>query len=102
MSPKIIAIIIIIFPLLFIWQGLDFTDTGFYLTNYQQIFNDPKSIEYSFALWLTNIIGGLWVKVFGDSLGLLGVNIAGVLVLYLTIALTYLILRLTTCANCFN
>ncbi|MGB9595421.1 MAG: hypothetical protein ACPL7B_03990 [Candidatus Poribacteria bacterium] len=93
MSSKIITAIIIIFPLLFIWQGLDFTDTGYYLTNYQQMFNDPETVKYSFVIWLTNIIGSCWIKVFGDLLGLLGLNIAGVLVLYLTIFLSYLILK---------
>jgi len=92
-DTRIIIAIIIIFPLLFIWQGLDFTDTGYYLTNYQQIFNDPESVKYSFAIWLTDVVGGCWIKIFGDSLGLLGINIAGVLVVYLTVGLSYLILK---------
>jgi hypothetical protein len=67
---------------------------GYSLTNYQQIFNDPESSGYfSFNLWLTNIIGGIWILLFGDSLGLLGANLAGVLVTYLTIGLSYLLLK---------
>lgn len=92
-NPKLIIFLIIIFPLLFIWQGLDFTDIGYSLTNYQQIFNDPESVTYSFIIWLTNIIGGIWILLFGDTLGLLGANIAGVLVIYLTIGLSYLLLK---------
>ncbi len=92
-NTKIIILLIIICPLLFIWQGLDFTDTGYYLTNYQQILNDPKSVSYSFAIWLTDIIGGIWILLFGDSLGLLGINIAGVLVIYATTFLSYLLLK---------
>lgn len=78
LSPKIIISLIIIYPLLFIWQGLDFSDTGYFLSCYQQVFNDPESISGITFSWLTNIIGGIWVALFGDSLGLLGVNLAGV------------------------
>jgi hypothetical protein len=94
LNPKFVIFLIILYPLLFIWQGLDFTDMGYSLTNYQQIFNDPESSGYfSFNLWLTNIIGGIWILLFGDSLGLLGANLAGVLVTYLTIGLSYLLLK---------
>ena len=92
-NSKFIVFLIIIYPLLFIWQGFDFIDTGYSLTSYQQIFNDPESVSYGFVNWLTNIIGGLWILLFGDSLGLLGINIAGILVFYLTIWLSYLILK---------
>ncbi|MEO0128305.1 MAG: hypothetical protein ABIL44_11230 [candidate division WOR-3 bacterium] len=92
-SPKIITTLIIIFPLLFIWQGLDFSDTGYFLSIYQQIFNDPESVSGRNLSWLTNIIGGIWVSLFGDSLGLLGVNFAGVLTVYLSLWFSYLILK---------
>lgn len=79
--------------MLFIWQGLDFADEGFCLTNYQQIFNDPESVSYGIGSWLTNIIGGLWILLFGDSLGVIGARFAGVLVVYLTIVFSYLLLK---------
>lgn len=89
----ILYLSIIIFPLLFIWQGLDFSDTGFWLTNFQQIFNDPVSITHSFFIcWLTNIIGGTWVYFFGNF-GLIGIRFAEVLILYITMYLVFLILR---------
>jgi len=93
LNPKIILALIILYPLLLIWQGLDFTDIGYSLTNYSQTFNEPESVSYGFVNWLTNIIGGLWLLLFGNSLGLLGVNIAGVLVVYLTMFFCYLILK---------
>ncbi|PKM80766.1 MAG: hypothetical protein CVU89_12595 [Firmicutes bacterium HGW-Firmicutes-14] len=92
-SAVIILIIIILYPLMFIRQGLDFTDTGFMLTNYSQIFNDPASVESSFRLWLTNILGGIWIYVFGDSLGVIGYRIAGVLLVYAAVSLAYLTLK---------
>ena len=72
---------------------MDFTDIGFSLTNYQQIFNDPQSVNYGFDAWLTNVIGGVWITLFGDSLGLLGANLAGIIAIYLTIGFTYLTLK---------
>lgn len=92
-GEKFILLIIIVYPLLFIRQGLDFTDTGFLLTNFQQIFNDPASIESSFRIWLTNVLGGIWVYFFGDSLGYIGYKLAAVFLVYATLYITYLILK---------
>lgn len=84
---------ILIYPLLFIWQGLDFTDLGYCLTNYQQIFNDPTSISSSFTgTWLTNVIGGLWLTCFA-TFGLVGVRFASVLIVYITMLFVYLTLK---------
>ncbi|MFZ5641833.1 MAG: hypothetical protein ACOY4Q_14245 [Bacillota bacterium] len=90
---KFILALIAVYPLLFIWQGLDFTDTGYMLTNYQQIFNDPMSIASSFRIWLTVILGGTWTWFFGDALGLFGYRLAAVLLVYATLYPAYLILK---------
>lgn len=90
---RVITVLIILYPVLFIWQGLDFADTGLALTNYQWTFSDPESVNYGFFNWLTNIIGGVWVLLFGDSLGVLGVKLAGVLIVYLTAGLSYFLLK---------
>ena len=90
---KLILVLTIFYPLLFIWQGLDFTDTGFVLTNYQQIFINPDSIESTFRIWLSSILGGLWLYFFGDTLGLLGYRMAAVLLVYGTLYFSFLILR---------
>lgn len=86
-----IAIMIIV-PLLLIWQGLDFTDIGYSLTCYQQIFNDPSCIAYCLPNWMQYIIGGLWMKIF-NSLGLMGINLGGVAITWLTVFFTYIILN---------
>lgn len=83
---------IIIYPLLLIWQGIDFSDEGFNLTNYQQIFNDPHCIALQFSCWLTNVIGGIWLHFFG-ALGLLGVRIGGTIIVWITVYLTYKIFK---------
>ncbi len=86
-------LLLILYPLLFIWQGLDFTDTGYLLTNYQQIFHDPASVEASFRIWLTNIIGGIWIFLFGNSLGLIGYRLAAVFLVYFTVYIAFLFLK---------
>ena len=85
------TIAIVIYPLLWIWQGLDFTDTGFAITNYNLIFRDPHSIHYwGFNYWLTDVVGGVWLLAFG-KLGLFGIRLASAL---LMLATNYLVYRL--------
>ena len=60
----------IIFPILLIWQllltfqGLDLADTGFHLTAFRFIFDDPYSVQYSMMFWLSDVCGALWMKIF--------------------------------------
>jgi len=89
----LVIALMFIYPLLFIWQGLDLTDTGYVLTNYQQIFDEPSSIESSFRTWLSDILGGIWIYFFGDF-GFIGYKLAAVLLVWATIYMTYRILRL--------
>lgn len=86
-----LGIAIVIYPLLWVWQGLDFTDTGFAITNYNLIFRDPHSIHYwGFNYWLTDVVGGAWLLAFG-KLGLFGIRFASSL---LMLATNYLVYRL--------
>ena len=41
--------------MLFVWQGLDFTDMGFWLTSYQQFYMHPDTIIAT--CWLSSFIG---------------------------------------------
>jgi hypothetical protein len=43
--------------MLFVWQGLDFTDMGFWLTGYQQFYTHPDTLDFQSSTWLTNFIG---------------------------------------------
>ncbi|HEY5122559.1 MAG TPA: hypothetical protein VIK14_02360, partial [Ignavibacteria bacterium] len=96
LSKKLIEqhfiLLIILYQLLFIFQGLDFADQGEYAVMYQQIFHAPESIQFQFMYWLTAIIGGAWLKLFPD-LGLLGLRFAGILVTTATIVLVYSALK---------
>lgn len=93
LNSNLLIFLLILYPLLLIWQGLDFTDTGFALTNAQQIFNDPSSIQYGFSFWLPNILGGIWLHFFGEAFGLIGFRFASVLIVYATIFFAFLIFK---------
>lgn len=84
--------LVIIFPYLLIFQGLDFTDVGHSLTNYQQIFIEPSSVQNAFSFWLTNVIGGVWIRLVA-SLGLFGAKLGGAIVISLTAFITYTIFK---------
>jgi hypothetical protein len=82
-----------IYPLLFIWQGLDVSDTGFSLTHYQLIFQEGENfVGFGYALWLTNMIGGLWWHTFG-FLGVIGFKLLWVLMILSCFYFSYLILQ---------
>lgn len=84
--------ILFLFRLIFIPQGLDFADEGFFMTFYQQIFNDPESVTYAFMYWFAGILGGSLYSLFPDG-GLLLMRFAGVLIIILTAAFTCRILN---------
>lgn len=88
----LLKILIFVYPLIYLWQGFDMTDVGYCLVGYQQIFSDPKSISGSFSIWLTNIIGGVWLKLFG-YFGLVGVRFAGNIIVWVTIIFSYKLLN---------
>jgi hypothetical protein len=92
MNPRVFFLILFTYQLLFIFQGVDLSDEGFYLTFYQQIYNDPATQEYNFMFWLSGIIGGAFLYIFPD-LGLWGIRFAGVLVTTSTIIVTYQLLK---------
>lgn len=77
----ILAGSVIFYPLLLIWQGLDLTDFGYVLTNYQNFFSGFEE-KTGYGTWLTNLIGGLWLLLFGNSLGAIGIRLAGVIIFY--------------------
>src|ERR1700748_3261150 len=91
-GDKTFFLVLFLYQLLFIFQGIDFTDEGFYAAFYQQIFKDPASVQYNFMYWLSGVIGGAWLYLF-PSYGLLGIRLGGVLVTTLTIMVSYKLLK---------
>ena len=78
MNDKLFFLLVIFIQVVFIFQGLDFADSGFAADFYSRIFTDPTSVQYNFMYWFTGIIGGLWLKLFPE-LGLVGLRLAGIL-----------------------
>ena len=87
-----LGMLLLIYPLLWIWQGLDFTDTGFWLTNYRLIFTHPESVSSGFLCYLSEILGGAWLLLWGEK-GLIGARLGYAFVVYLTISMLYYTLR---------
>jgi hypothetical protein len=83
----IFAALIVLFPVCFIWQGIDVTDTGYALANYQA-FAGGKLIEpAAAAIWLTCAMGGGWYALTGHC-GLLGFRALYLVVCYCTVGLS--------------
>jgi hypothetical protein len=81
-----------LFQVLFIFQGIDISDEGFHSTFYQQIFNNPQTVEYNFMYWLSGIIGGAWLKLFPEY-GLIGLRLGGIMLNMLAVIATYRLLK---------
>ncbi len=92
MNDKLFFVLIICIQVIFIFQGLDFADSGFDADFYSRIFSDPATVQYNFMYWFTGILGGAWLKLF-PGMGLLGLRIAGVLFTSVTFWITYDILK---------
>ncbi len=92
MNAKVFLSLLFVYQIIFIFQGLDFADEGFYATFYQQIFHDPQSVMFNFMYWLTGIVGGAFHCTF-PQLGLLGIRLLGVIVTTSTIILAYNLLK---------
>jgi hypothetical protein len=92
MNTYLFFLFIFIYHVLVIFQGIDFNDEGFHLNFYQQIFNDPESVQYAFWSWLTGIVGGTYMKLF-PFLGIWGIRLLGAIVSTCTIVLAYNLLK---------
>lgn len=85
----LLVLFLLLYPFLWIWQGLDVTDTGFSMTNYALIFQHPASISYwGFNYWFTDILGGLWLSVT-KGLGLFSIRLASAFIVILTTVFSY-------------
>src|SRR5215831_16086556 len=89
---RVLLGLILLYPVPFMFQGLDWSDLGFWVSSYQQVFRDPASIASSFTCWLTVVIGGAWMWIT-SPLGLLGAKLGYVVVSGLTMFITYVTLR---------
>lgn len=92
---KILFILILIFPIVLLFQGGDLTDEGANALTYQNFyFNLKRDITYSYSI-LNDFIGASWLYFFPD-LGILGLKFLYLIFYYLIITLVYLVLREVT------
>jgi hypothetical protein len=89
---KILFLMVFVYPLLFIFQGGDLTDSGFFAMSYQNFFPNLQLGETNSISILSDFIGATWFTLFPNS-GILGLKILNLLFLYSVIGMTYLILR---------
>lgn len=73
-------------------QGFCMADEGWSLTGYQQIFNEPSSVQYMFLFYNKLVIGGLWELLFG-GMGIYGFRLLNVLFMLATWMIIYRLLR---------
>ncbi|NOU00019.1 MAG: hypothetical protein HOO95_00360 [Gallionella sp.] len=73
-----------------IWQGLDFTDMGYWLTGYQQLYTFPQGIGGGIVNWLTYFIGYSFGALLGGTV--LSYRLGYALVVTLSAVLSYLLL----------
>ncbi len=87
-------VVLLIFCVFFLLslQGFDVCDEGWYLSFYQQIFDNPESVEYNFAFWLTGVVGGVWYKIFPNG-GIVSFRVLALIVNLVTLIISYKVLR---------
>ncbi len=87
-----IFIVAFIFHLLFIFQGMDVTDTGYHLTNQVSAFSFPVEFSpFNSFMLLTDLVGGFWLFLIGEP-NLLWARLGGVLIIALNAAIIFSIL----------
>ena len=92
MSMKGFLLLVVLYQLIFMFQGIDFLDEGFTATFYQQFFNDPGSVQYNFMYWLSGLVGGVFVYLFPDT-GLLGLRFLSIIFTSASILIVYNLLK---------
>ncbi len=92
-SNTSIFTIIILWQLLLTFQGFDLADTGFHLTAFRFIYDDPYSVRYSMMFWLSDVAGAYWMKLFPAG-GLYWIRLGWVIAITATCMIYLRLLRL--------
>lgn len=88
--------LIVIFPWLFIaLQGIDMSDSGYWLVGYQNFFSNVDVSKSIFSCWLTLLLGAGTNSLLG-WMGFWGFKIANIIILYGMLYIVYLMLRAYT------
>jgi len=76
---SLLAILLVTWQLLLVFQGLDLADTGFHLSAFRFILEEPYSVQYSMSFWLSDILGHVWMQVWPAG-GLLWCRLGAVVI----------------------
>lgn len=87
-TETLLTLLILVYPLLFIWQCGDLTDTGYFAIKYQNFFENLKAGQFSVITFLSDFIGASYMYFF-PATGVLGLKFLYILFLYAIIFLIY-------------
>lgn len=85
-----LAVIIMLLPAVF--TSIEFCDTGFYTTFYDNFFKAPQNVEYNFMYYLTGPLGGL-VEGLNPTGGLIRLRILGIILLLGSFSIVWIYCR---------
>jgi hypothetical protein len=88
---EIVFLLLLVWQILLTFQGLDLADTGFDMTAFRFIFDDPYSVQYSMMFWLSDVCGSLWMRLLPSG-GLYWFRIGWVIVISITFLFYYALL----------
>ena len=71
-----------------IFWSLEPLDPGYYLAAYDNVFDAPECVSDTFGQYLTNIIGGCFIKM-SPSIGLVGFRLIGTALILLSVVLVF-------------
>ena len=90
----ILATLMLLYQMPAVVCGLDMCDTGFYLTFFDNIFTRPGTVEYNFMYYASGLVGGL-VRMALPGIGIVGMRVAGMLLVVAAAAVAFASLRRT-------
>ena len=88
---EIVFLLLLVWQILLTFQGLDLADTGFNITAFRFIFDDPYSVQYSMMFWLSDVCGALWMWIWPAG-GLYWFKLGWVILISITFLVYYLLL----------
>ncbi|MBK8397943.1 MAG: hypothetical protein IPL26_22235 [Leptospiraceae bacterium] len=87
-----LLVLLMIFPFAFSFQGIDFTDFGYWVSCYYFFFNNPESVSSGISMVYLSIFWGGLIMKLGENLGAYSIRFAFIFELYIIYYLVYKIL----------
>jgi hypothetical protein len=91
-SDNFFFILLMLYQLIFLFQGFDFADEGCHAAFFQLIFSHPETMVGNFMYWFSGIFGGVFYYFFSDW-GLLGLRFQGLITIMATMIIAYYLIK---------